>query len=136
MYQVVAIRVSGLVAIGVVEEIFRGACAKAPKGKPVLTRNMRVTKPVTFELNANQCARIKVSTLQPWGDEANCWVTSCMHVGHLLDPLSEDVGVLCEFQVLKVVQKFPQLVLRLGDDTGTRLIGMKEVSKVHLKKHG
>ncbi len=130
LYQVVAFRVDMSVTLGVVEEIFRGACTKAPKGKSVLTRNMRVTKPVTFELNCNQCARMKISTLQPWGDEANCWMSSCMHVGHLLDPLSEDAGVLCEFQVLNVVQKFPRLVLRLGDDTGMRLMAMKEVSKV------
>ena len=129
VYQVVASRMQGSVRIGVVEEIFRGVITKPPKGKSNVTRRMRVTKPVTFELSTQQCSRVKVSTLQPWDDDANCWITSVLHPGHILDPLDEEEGVLCEFHVVRVVQKFPRLILRLGDDTGLRLSAMKQVSE-------
>jgi len=131
-YQVVGYRKGNDVFLGVVLEIFRGALLKAPKkkgkkfSKKLEARMMRATKPHAWELDCKQCARVKVASLSR-SEFSDVYSTSCLHPGLLLDPLSIEAGVVCEFHVAEIVESFPRLTLRLGPDASDRIAAIKKV---------
>ena len=94
----------------------RSALAKE-HAKP--NRSMRVKKPVSFALQSQATATIKVSKLlEGQGDNANVYTTSCAHEHFRLDPVSVGPGsvVLCQFAVREVISSFPLLKLKLSQN--------------------
>ena len=131
-YQVVAYGPREAMVLAVVEEVFRGANTKVSakakakaKAKAANTRLMKVTKPVTFPLKTSHTCRLKVTILQPATADAT-WQATVIGSHEVIDPLDPDIGVVQEFKVESVTQKWPILMLKLPSDTIPTMLALQQ----------
>ena len=83
-----------------------------------VTRVMRTTKPTFFPLKNGATSRLKIGLLSMVDEGQNAfgtelWVCSVLRKPILMDPLCITNGILREFKVVKIISKYPTLVLQL-----------------------
>jgi len=125
-YQVLLFTMEGILRVGVVEEVFRGAikkpskkstASKAPVRENSLTRKMKSTKPFAYALRTANTAKLKIAQLESVNDAEGLWITSCCHPHYSLDPFNSEEEVYGEFTPVKVISEYPTLRLQLIRNT-------------------
>ena len=126
-YQVLIFKYENAWKLGVVLETFRGALAKKKKGGDSnnSTRNMRVTKPVSFPLKIQSISKLKMVVLEatPTADcpsnlsSGDMYQASCLSRSFAMDPHNVSNGscVYGQLPVKKVVSEWPILKILLVD---------------------
>jgi hypothetical protein len=126
-YQVLIFKFEHSWRLGVVLEMFRGALAKKRKGGDSnnSTRNMRVTKPVSFPLKTQSVSKLKMVVLEPTPTadypssfpSGQVYQASCLSPSFALDPHNVAIGscVYGQLPVKRVLSEWPILKIVLVD---------------------